>query len=73
MISKSKNSSEFFKSNGRFRENKPDLYPLEKVFHDAEVSVSQNMIKLLNSMIKIDPKERFDYEQIIDFINNLNI
>lgn len=70
MISKSKNSSEFFHSNGKFREKKPELHSLSTVFKDVEIKCSNKMIILLEKMLIILPNNRYDYDDIIKYIES---
>ena len=71
LLSKSKNRSDFFHSNGKFRVTKPDLHPLSVIFdQDLKINCSPKMIYLLEKMLAISPKDRFDYNDIIDYIKS---
>ena len=71
MITKSHNSEEFFHSSGKFREKKPEPHPLSAIFkEDVEIECSDQMICLLEKMLAIDPNSRYDYPDIINFINS---
>ncbi len=71
LISKSRNSDEFFHSSGKFRQKKPDLHPLEKIFkEDVEIECSEKMIYLLEKMLSISPETRYDYPDIIKYIES---
>ena len=66
---KSKNADEFFDSRGKFREKIPKLYTLKDTFKELSISISDNTLELLNNMLAINPKKRFDYDQIINWID----
>jgi serine/threonine-protein kinase SRPK3 len=69
LILKSKNASEFFNSNGKFRGTKPKIHPLSVIFNqDMEIDCSSKMIYLLEKMLAISPKDRFNYDEIINYI-----
>jgi hypothetical protein len=71
LISKSRNSNEFFHSSGKFREKKPQIHPLEKIFkEDVEIECSSKMIYLLEKMLSINPETRFDYPEITTYIES---
>jgi serine/threonine protein kinase len=70
VISKSRNSKEFFYSSGKFKGKIPLLHPLSIVLEkDVEIECSKNIIYLLEKMLLIDPQTRFDYDDIIKYIN----
>ncbi len=69
LISKSRNSTEFFYQSGKFKEKKPELHPLEKIFkEDVEIECSEKMIYLLENMLSISPETRLDYPDITKYI-----
>ena len=71
LLSKSKNVSEFFHPSGKFKEKKPTLHPLSVIFkEDVEIECSLKMIQLLEKMLVILPTNRFDYNDIINYINS---
>jgi serine/threonine-protein kinase SRPK3 len=71
LICKSKNSDEFFYSSGKFKEKKPEIHPLEKIFkEDVEIECSNKMTCLLEKMLSINPETRFDYSEIIAYIES---
>lgn len=71
LISKSHNSKEFFHSSGKFRVNKPEYHPLSSIFkEDVEIECSEKMVFLLEKMLAIGPDTRYDYPDIINFINS---
>jgi len=69
LISKSRNSNEFFHSSGKFKEKKPEIHSLEKIFkEDVEIECSNKMIFLLEKMLSINPETRIDYSEITTYI-----
>jgi serine/threonine protein kinase len=71
LLSKAKNASDFFHSSGKFKEKKPELHPLSVIFKDdVEIECSSNMIFLLEKMLAISPNDRFDYNDIINYIHS---
>ena len=71
LLLKAKNASEFFHSSGKFKEKKPDVHPLSVIFKDdVEIDCSSNLIYLLEKMLAISPNDRFDYNDIINYIHS---
>jgi serine/threonine protein kinase len=71
LLSKSKNSEEFFHSSGKFKEKKPELHPLSVIFkEDVKIDCSDKMINLLEKMLAVSPTNRFDYNDIINYIKS---
>lgn len=69
LICKSRNSTEFFYQSGKFKEKKPEIHPLEKIFQeDVEIDCSEKMIYLLKKMLSVNPDTRFDYPEITKYI-----
>jgi len=69
LINRSKNANEFFRSNGKFRQKNPESYSLKDIFNDKNKNVSDKMITLLSNMLIIEPNKRYDYDDIIHYIN----
>ena len=71
LISKSHNSKDFFHSSGKFKEKKPEIHPLSIIFkEDVNVECNETMVYLLEKMLSISPNSRFDYMDIIEYINS---